>query len=940
MYDHSKVETEVLAFWNKNGIYEKVKESRKKGESYYFGDGPPYATGQIHPGTGWNKCAKDSICRFWRGRGFNVRAQPGFDTHGLPIEVKVEKELGIKNKQEIEKYGMENFITKCRDFATRYIGVMGEQFRALGVWMDWENPYITYKDDYIEASWGTIAKAHEQGLLTEGVYVLPYCYRCETTMANYELEYGDETDPSIFVKFRVKNRDNEFLIIWTTTPWTIVENMGVMVHPNLSYVRIKVGSEVWIVAKERMDYVLELAGETGTVLEEFIGKKLEKLEYEHPLQDRVPKEAERRVILSDEYVTVEEGTGLVHTAPGTGPEDFIIGKRFGLEPFCPVDSRGRYTKEAGKDFEGKNVRAANPFIIKLLDEVDLLLKEERITHRYPHCWRCKTPLIFLTTKQWFIEVSKLKDRMNEEIENTHWHPEFARSRFRDFVRDAPDWCISRQRFWGIPLPIWKCACGELKVISSRKELGEINELHRPYIDEKKFRCAKCKGQMARVPDVLDVWFDSGNSVWASLDRKEKDIYSSADCILEGQDQIRGWFYSLLGSGVVRNGKCPYRRVLMHGFFVDEKGEKMSKSVGNFVPIEEIMEKYGADSFRFWGLSNTLWEEQKFNWVSLKEAHGALDVLYNMHVYLERFYPKKKIGEAKLEKEDEWLLSRLNNTRKEFNSAFESYEMNRAAKALRTFLVEDLSKFYMKLVKERVASGNGEGALFAIYSSVLGVLKMLSVIAPFLPEYIYQEFYRKHEGEESVSLYPLAEMREGEINPLLEKQFEYIREVVPAFLELRQSEKVKLRWPLAHAHVQSESQEVLDSVNSFSGILSRMINVKSVSADGSPKKFPSASFSGGTIYLDSELTEELYEEAITNEIARRIQMLRKEMGLVERDRISVIMEMEDEFSAIVQKNKEALMKSTNSRSMEFGRLREGAKSWEIDGRVVRIEAQKA
>ena len=950
MYDHKKVEKEVLDFWKKNDIYEKVKKSRAKGENYYFCDGPPYATGQIHPGTGWNKCTKDSICRYWRGKGYNVRVQPGFDTHGLPIEVKVEKELGIKNKQQIEEYGIGKFIDQCKKFATKYIGVMGGQFQDMGVWMDWDNPYITYKDDYIEASWDTIAKAHEQGLLTQGVYVLPYCYRCETTMANYELEYGEETDPSIFVKFRIKDRDNEFLIVWTTTPWTIPANMGVMVHPNLPYVRVKVGNEVWIVAKDRLDYLLDLTGQAGTVQEEFIGKKLEKLQYEHPLQHIIEKEADRKVILSDEYVTTEEGTGLVHTAPGTGPEDFIIGKRFGLEPFCPVDGQGKYTDEVGAELAGKNVRAANPEVIEMLKDVDLLLHESRIKHRYPHCWRCKTPLIFLTTKQWFIQISKLKDKMVEETDATVWQPEFARSRFKDFVSDAPDWCISRQRYWGIPIPIWKCEnpeCEEIKVVSNRKELGKIEELHRPYIDEVTFKCPKCKGEMRRVPDVMDVWFDSGNAIWASLDKKEKETYGQADCILEGQDQIRGWFYSLLGSGVVKNRKCPYKRVIMHGFFVDDKGEKMSKSVGNFVPIEEILDKYGADSFRLWGLSNTIWDEQKFNWVSLKDAHGVLDVLFNMYVYLTRFYPKAKLETVELEKEDRWLLSRLNNTRKEFDSAFKAYEMNRATKALKHFVVEDLSKFYMKIIKGRVAKGTGAGALFAIYVSVLGVLKMLSVVSPLLPEFIYQNFYKKFEGEESISLYPLAEMREGEIDPALEKQFEYMRELVPAFLELRQEKKVKLRWPLGEAYVQSDSQEVTDSVNALADIFARLINVKLISGGAdkrklAPKEFlASKDFSEGKLSLNCELTEDLYEEAITNELARRVQMLRKNLQLVEKDKVKVIMDIEDEFQAIVEKNKKEIMNSTNTKSLEFGKLPDGenTKSWEIDGRTAKLKVEK-
>ena len=943
MYDHKAVEKEILDFWEKKEIYEKVKKSRLKGEDYYFCDGPPYATGQIHPGTGWNKCAKDAICRFWRGRGKNVRVQPGFDTHGLPIEVKVERELKIKNKREIEKYGIDKFIEECKQFATKYIGVMGDQFKSLGVWMDWDNPYITYKDSYIESSWETIAKAHSRELLTEGVYVLPYCSRCETTMANYELEYGEETDPSIFVKYRIKDRDNEFLLVWTTTPWTITANMAVMAHPNLPYVRVKVGDEVWILAKDRLDYIMELTGETATVLDEFIGKKLQGIQYEHPFQHIIEKEADRKVILSDEYVTLEEGTGLVHCAPGHGPEDFLMGKRFGIEAFCPVDMRGRYTSEAG-ELEGKPVRAANPEIIEILKDMGLLLYESRIKHRYPHCWRCKNPLIFLTTKQWFIEVSKLKEKMQEETEKTAWQPDFARNRFRDFVRDAPDWCISRQRYWGIPLPIWKCgSCDEMKVISSKKELGDVKELHRPYIDEKELKCPKCGGKMKRVPDVLDVWFDSGNAVWASLDKKEKERYGQADCILEGQDQIRGWFYSLLGSGMIKNGQSPYKRVIMHGFFVDEKGEKMSKSVGNFVPVEEILEKYGADSFRLWGLSNTIWDEQKFNWVSLREAHGALDILYNMHIYLSRFYPKEKIKDAELEKEDRWLLSRLNNTRKAFNSSFEAYEISNATKALRHFLVEDLSKFYMKVAKDRVSGGrNKEGALFAIYSSVLGVAKMLSVISPFLPEHVYQKFFRKHEGEETISLYPLAEIREGEIDPALEKQFEHVREIAPALLELRQENKVKLRWPLSEAYIQSGSHDVVKSVGELSGILRKLVNVKEVSAGTASPKFASGDFQDGKVFLNCELSEGLYEEAITNEIVRRVQMLRKKLGLVESNRVAVRMDLEDEFRAIVEKNRKEIMKDTNSKSLEFSELEadKGAKSWEVDGRIVRIKAERA
>ena len=937
MYDHGKVEEEVLSYWKKNKIYEKVKESRAKGEHYYFCDGPPYATGQIHPGTGWNKCAKDALCRYWRGRGFNVRAQPGYDTHGLPIEVKVEKEMGIKNKMQIEKKGIEKFIKHCKEFATKYVGVMGEQFQRLGVWMDWGDPYITYKDSYIEASWETIRSAHEQGLLSEGVYVLPYCYRCETTMANYELEYDDETDPSIFVKFRIKDRDNEFLIVWTTTPWTLVSNMAVMAHPNYYYVKVKVGHEFWVLAKERLDYLMGLLGESGSVQEEFIGKKLDGVRYEHPFQDVIAKEYDRKVVLSDEYVTLEEGTGLVHTAPGHGPEDFVIGKRFGIEPFCPVDGQGNYTEGAGR-LKGRNVRASNPEIIEILKGHEVLLHEARIKHRYPHCWRCKSPLIFLTTKQWFITISKLRDKMLAEAEATFWQPDFARTRFKEFITNAPDWCISRQRYWGIPLPIWRCGkCGELKVIGKAKELGEIKDLHRPWIDAVKFKC-KCGEEMSRVPDVLDVWFDSGNAVWASLSPKERETCGQAEVILEGQDQIRGWFYSLLGSGLVRNGKCPYKRCVMHGFFVDEKGEKMSKSVGNFVPLEEIMEKAGADSFRLWGLSNTLWEEQKFTWTELKEASGALDVLFNLHVYLTRFYPSKKIEGEEPAVEDRWILSRLANLEKEYSAAFNDYEMSRAAKALKQFLVEDLSKFYMKMAKDRIAKGEGKAALQALYECMFTTLKLLAPICPFISEYSYLNFFKKYEKEPTISIFAI-EGPGAEIDPILEKRFEYVRELLPAFLELRQKEGVKLRWPLAEAYVRTSSHDLAEAVTELAPIFRKLINVKSISAGEETKKFASSETPLARICLNSEMSSELYAEAMRNEVIRRIQMLRKEKDLVEKDKISTTIDAEGELGEILKSCEKEIAEASNSSKITFAKLGDDDKGWKIDGRLVRVKVRK-
>ena len=945
MYDHKKTEQEIATFWREKNIYEKVKKNNAKGSPFYFCDGPPYATGSIHPGTGWNKTIKDAVCRYHRFRGRNVRAQPGYDTHGLPIEVKVEQEMKLKNKNEIEKIGIGKFVAACKEFATKYISVMNGQFSSLGVWMDFENPYITYKDDYIEKSWKTLKKAWDQKLMHEGLYVLPYCYRCETTMANYELEYGDETDPSVYVKFKVisKNDKNEYLIIWTTTPWTLPLNLFVMVHPTFPYVRVKVGSETWIIAKDRLSHLQEITQESFTVLEEVSGKKLDGLRYLHPFQDKLYKKYDRRVVLSDEAVTTEEGTGLVHGSTGTGPIDFVIGKRYDIECYSPIDSQGKYTNEVGDIFTGKNVKAANLEIIDLMKENGTLIHEVRIRHRYPHCWRCKTPLIFRAIKQWFITISKTKDQMLKEIEKVEWHPAFVKERFREFVSSAPDWCISRQRYWGIPLPIWRCiSCSEIRVIDSRKELPTVKELHRPYVDEIILTCT-CKNDMKRVPDVLDVWFDSGNAIWASLsDAEAKEFGERADIIIEGQDQIRGWFYSLLGSGIVKFGQSPYKRLLMHGFFVDQKGEKMSKSLGNFVPLEEILEKYGADSFRLWGLTNTVSEELKFNWEEMKKAQGDLNILFNLVVFLQRFYPAKKITKAKLSHEDLWLISRIHSTLKEFRDAFETYELHRAVKVIRNFIVEDVSRLYMKLAKDRISSDEERSAaLFTIYTALLTALKMVAVFSPFISEELYQVFFKKYEKDDSIFLLSIEDEETTAINISVENQMALVKEICTAALNARQEAKLKVRFPVRTLFIETKSHEIKNAVTTFSDAIIRLVNVKEVSVVASlPHKehYATQAIQNGGVYLSKQFDEELYQEGISNEVKRRIQILRKEANFVEKDTIVVFIDGEKELLAIIEKSKERLLKEVNAKDIKIEMIKD-AKEFEIDGRVLRINIKK-
>ena len=872
--------------------------------------------------------------------------------------------------------------------------------------MDWEEPYITFKNSYIESSWATIKKAHAKGLLQRGIYVLPQCPRCETTIANYELEYDDRDDPSIYVKFKLKGKENEYLVIWTTTPWTLVANMAVMAHPGYQYVKAKVDGETWIVAKERLDALMAVTHNlnlSAVVLEEVPGKKLDGIRYENPLQQFIKKEYDRKVVLNEQFVTLEEGTGLVHCAPGHGPQDFIVGKQHDIEAFCPVDEQGNYTEQAGK-FAGMNVKKADPLILEELKKSGALINASKIRHRYPHCWRCKTPLIFITTDQWFISVSKLKEKMLSEIDTVYWQPNFACTWFKDFVGSAPDWCISRQRYWGVPLPIWSCEnCGELKVVGSAKELGKkLADLHKPFIDEIEFECEKCKGKMRRTPDVLDVWFDSGNAVWASLGAGEQMI--QADFITEGKDQIRGWFYSLLGSGVVLNEKVPYKALLMHGHFVDEKGEKMSKSLGNFVSLEEMQGKYGRDAFRLWSLSSTIWDDVKFNWDDLREASKALSIIWNLGLFMDKFYcePKNPVYEP----EDRWLVSRTNSLIRECEKSYSEYRVHEAVRACREFIVEDLSRFYLKVAKKRIVEEKNQGgAMKALYDAMLTALKLLNPAAPFISEKLYQDIFRKREGAESISLSEWPTAGTGEIDSLLERQMTLAREAISAAANARQSADIKLRWPLEELVVVTQSTEAREAIESLSKIIQESSNVKRIRIEqeieknakakpvisklgpafkkdakeaqeliaslkgdqikellssgklelkGSrkfsitpemvqvieepPPGYALSPFSVGSVYVKTDVNPALYEEAMAREVCRRIQIMRKELDLVEKDKVKVNVIADPDFLKLLMNRKEEMARSVNASEVilsDTPKMSGAPQEWEIESETVKI-----
>ncbi|BAN89746.1 isoleucine--tRNA ligase [Aeropyrum camini] len=860
-YDQFALESFVKSYWEGNNIYRKVKEkSSRASKKFYFLDGPPYASAKsIHIGTAWNKVVKDVVLRFYRMTGHNVWDKPGYDTHGLPIEVKIEQSLGVRVKREIEeRVGVENFIAACKRFVDENMEAMTRQFKEIGVFMDWDNPYVTYRDDYIESGWWLVKKAWEKGLLYKGYRVLHWCPRCETTLADYEVsEYRELEDPSIYVKFPVEGREGEYLLVWTTTPWTLPANAFVMAHPEMEYVRVRVGGETLILAKPRLEHVMREAGVSGyEVLQVLKGSQLEGLRYRHPLEDVVDAQRElskwHKVVMAPEAVTPHEGSGLVHSAPGHGTVDYEVAKRIGAPVVSLVDERGFMTEAAGK-YRGLYFRGeANRAIVEDLRERGALFHEATIVHRYPVCWRCKTPLLLRATTQWFVAVTRLKDQLMREAEKVEWQPGWAKTRFMNMLKELRDWVISRQRYWGIPLPVWRCgSCGYEHVVGSVEELmsmgGEKPEnLHRPWVDRVELKCPRCGGTMRRVPDVLDVWFDSGIAFYASLGypkyRETWERLKPVDFIVEGHDQIRGWFFSLLRSGVIGFGEAPYRRVLVHGFALDEQGKEMHKSLGNYVDFEELISKVPRDVVRFWVLQNTVWEDLRFSWKGLDLMRRDFTVIWNVYAFastymgLDRFDPKS-VGlgdiEDSLEVEDRWILSRLASLKRRYMEAMEDLRIHDAARALRSFIIEDVSHWYLRIIRRRVWEEVDTPSKRAAYATLYKVLwEWLLMAAPFIPytaEYLYIKVFREAEErpEESIHMLDMPEPEDHLVDSALEEDMEKARMVIEAILSARNEAGLKLRRPVRRVIIAASSQEAERSLRRLEGLIRLMANAKEI-----------------------------------------------------------------------------------------------------------------
>ncbi len=856
-YEPHRVEEWVKSFWARERVYERLREWRRgSGRRFFFLDGPPYPSSDVpHAGTAWNKVLKDAVLRYRRMAGFNVWDKPGYDCHGLPIEVKVEQMLGVRVKREIEeKVGVERFIEECRRFALRNVEGLTRWFRELGVFMDWSNPYLTLRDDYIEAEWWLVKRAWEQGLLEKELRVVYWCPRCGTTLAEYEVEYRELEDPSIYVKFRLEGTENEYIVIWTTTPWTLPANAFVMIHPDAEYARVKVGDEVLIMTKARVEKVMEEAGvKNYEILGVVKGSELVGKRYIHPLEDVIPLQEKLRkfhvIIDAPEHVTLHEGTGLVHAAPGHGFEDYEEAVKRGWREaiVAPIDDEGRFTEEAGP-LAGMPAREANPKIIEMLRERGALLHAGKLLHRYPVCWRCKTPVLLRATPQWVIRVTRLREKLLSEARRAEWIPPWAFERIRAMLENLQDWVLSRQRYWGAPLPVWVCErCGYTHVVGSVDELVAMGgerpkELHRPWVDRVTLKCPKCGGTMRRVPDVMDVWLDSGVAFYASRGHPERVGFEKADFITEGHDQTRGWFFSLLRAGVIGFGEVPYKAVLVHGFMLDEKGREMHKSLGNYVDTREIIERAGRDPFRFWVLQNTKWEDARFSWKALERAKKDLGVVWNVFVFasmymsLDGFDPSRYTLEAlqdKLRVEDRWILSRLQWLIDAVTRAMEAYRVHEAVRALREFILEDVSRWYIRLIRRRVWLEEQDPEKLAAYATLYHVLRswlaMASVAIPFLAEYIYQHFIRPAEPDAppSVSMLDWPRVDASLRDEKLEKMMSVAREIFEAAAAARMRAGLKLRQPVRRVLVFTGDEGVARAVEELRDLILEVVNAKSI-----------------------------------------------------------------------------------------------------------------
>ncbi|PHU35823.1 isoleucine--tRNA ligase [Pseudobutyrivibrio ruminis] len=868
-------EKQVLKFWEENDIFQKSMDSRKEGETYTFYDGPPTANGKPHIGHVETRAIKDMIPRYQTMKGKFVPRKAGWDTHGLPVELEVEKLLGLNGKEQIEEYGMEPFIKKCKESVWKYKGMWEDFSGTVGFWADMDNPYITYDDNFIESEWWALKTIWDKKLLYKGFKIVPYCPRCGTPLSAQEVAQGYKTvkERSAIARFKIKGEDAYFLA-WTTTPWTLPSNLALCVNPVETYIRVKAADGyTYILAEALADKVLgKLAKEEGEkayeVLETYKGTDLEYKEYE-PLFECAGVAAEKQhkkahFVVCDDYVTMSDGTGIVHIAPAFGEDDAKVGRKYDL-PFVQfVDGKGELTEET--PYAGQFVKDADPNVLKDLDAKGQLFEAPKFEHEYPHCWRCDTPLIYYARESWFIKMTEVKDDLIKNNNTVNWIPDsIGKGRFGDWLENVQDWGISRNRYWGTPLNIWECPdCGKQISIGSRKELAELSgrpdaesiELHRPYIDEVTCKCPDCGGTMKRVPEVIDCWFDSGAMPFAQhhYPFENKEVFEQqfpAKFISEAVDQTRGWFYSLMAESTLLFNKAPYENVIVLGHVQDENGQKMSKSKGNAVDPFDALEKMGADAIRwYFYTSSAPWIPKRFGENAVMEGQRKfLGTLWNTYAFyilyanIDEFDPTKyELDFSKLAVMDKWILSRLNSAIKAVDENLGSYKIPEAARALDEF-VDDLSNWYVRRCRDRFWAKGMEqdkiNAYMTLYTCLKDIALASAPMIPFMTEEIYQNMVRSVDktAPESIHLCDFPVVNEAFIDKKLEDDMDELLKIVVHGRACRNTANIKNRQPIGQMYIKAEHE--LDDM--YVSIIEDELNVKKATFTEDVSSFTSYSF---------------------------------------------------------------------------------------------------
>ncbi len=1020
VYDYKAIESEMRNFWRKINLLEKIKHKNHSGRKYFLLDGPPYANDVPHVGHIRNTVFKDLYIRWELMKGSNVLFQPGFDTHGLPIENMVEKKLGLESKKDIEKLGIAEFMKQCKNSATLNKDLWMEVYDLLGSWYSWKEPYLTYDNGYIESAWWAFKQMWKREMVYEGKKPVFWCPKCQTALSGYEISdsYKNLTDPAIYVKFKIKDKD-EYILVFTTTPWTLPANVVICAHPEKDYVKVKTADHgILIIAKKRLPLLDELDIDY-TIIDEFKGKALDGIEYEPlldlPIQQKLKTNPKAlRVYMSipilkervgsklavkksldtssgdvfEDFVSDEEGTGFVHCAPGHGKTDNEVGKHYGLPELSPLDDECKFTDEAG-EYKGKFVKDADHDIAEAIHQAGKLLHYSKIEHSYPLCWRCKSPLIFRMSNQWFFKVDSIKQKMLDANERVNWQPEFARERFRNWVINAEDWNFTRQRYWGIPVPIWKCECGNIIVVGSLEELKEKStdtlkddfDLHSA--SEVKLRCDKCGKEATRINDIFDVWFDSGCAPFSALHYpfENKSLFEShfpVSRVNESQDQIRGWFYSLMFVNMATFGKEPYKTVSMPGWVLDSKGEKMSKSLGNVVFGKEAIEEFSADVIRFyycWDIAPS--STQKFSKEIIKtEVSKYFNILWNISRLL---LASRTIMQqpSSTEIEDKWILSRLESTTKKSRQAIEDFEIHLAGREIYNFVVNDLSRTYIQLVRDRMEADNTPYNI--INHALLKTLKLTASITPYISDFLYQELKLINKDlKESIHLEDLPDYNSSLIDATLERDMQLVYEVITAILAARDKAKLGVRWPLNKVIVDTASDETKSAIKLLGEIIKKQTNISAISIE--PFKvslsvkpnfstlgkqfgqetgdvavlikekaadivkaleqgqeiikignysitkdhlliskevsgnYEMAEFKHGCVFIETTLTEELLAEGYSREIIRRIQNLRKKHGLNKDDKIDLMIVSDEKLLELIKPNLAVIEKKVGASTL--------------------------